>query len=196
MARQPPDGQQSDLTPSLVARLRKGDTTTGNLLDQLYRRPLVRFCYGYLHDQQAAEDAVQEVFCRVLRASEVPDDFRAWLYRLVRNHCVSLLRAGDRRREQQVRPPPSHLADAATGNLTRLVKLETRAQMAQAVAELPEEQREVLMLRHGEGLSRAEISQVLEIPESTVKSRLFQAVNKLRAHASLLGGNLPESQAQ
>ena len=90
----PAERQQSDLTPSLVARLRNGDTTTGNLLDQLYRRPLVRFCYGYFRDRQAAEDAVQEVFCRVLRASEVPDDFRAWLYRIVRNHCISLLRAG------------------------------------------------------------------------------------------------------
>ena len=52
--------------------------------------------------------------------------------------------------------------------------------MAQAVAALPEEQREVLMLRHGEGLSRAEMAHVLDIPEATVKSRLFQAVRKLR----------------
>ncbi len=177
---QPADRQQSDLTPSLVARLRNGDTTTGNLLDQLYRRPLVRFCYGYLRDRQAAEDAVQEVFCRVLRASEVPDDFRAWLYRIVRNHCLSLLRAGGRKRDPQVLPPPSRLAGVATGNLTRLVRLESRARMAQAVAALPEDQREVLMLRHGEGLSRAEIAHVLDIPEATVKSRLFQAVRKLR----------------
>lgn len=183
--RQPTGRQPADLTPSLVARLRSGDAMAGTLLDQLYRRPLVRFCYGYLRDQQEAEDAVQEVFCRVLRATEVPDDFRAWLYRIVRNHCISALRAVARKHEPQVLPAPSHLAGGTTGNLTRLVKQESRARIARAVAELPAEQREVLMLRHGEGLSRLEIAQVLDIPEATVKSRLFQAVKKLRQHGSL-----------
>jgi len=184
--RQPADRQRTDLTPSLVARLRSGDTTAGNLLDQLYRRPLIRFCAGYLRNQQAAEDAVQEVFCRVLRASEVPDNFRAWLYRIARNYCVGVLRGQRGARQPQVLAPPSHLADAITGQLSRLVKQELRARMAQVVAALPEEQREVLMLRHGDGLSRAEIAYVLDISEATVKSRLFQAISKLREHTSLL----------
>ncbi len=185
--RQPAERPRTDLTASLLARLRSADTTAGNLLDQIYRRPLIRLCYGYLRNQQAAEDAVQEVFCRVLRAGEVPDNFRAWVYRIARNYCLGVLRAqqGGARTPRGL-PPSSCLPGSATGQLSRLVKQEQRARMAQVVGALPEEQREVLNLRYGDGLSRAEIAYVLDISEATVKSRLFQAVKKLREHASLV----------
>ena len=70
----PQPQQPADLTPSLVARLRSGDTTAGGLLDQLYRRAVVRFCRAYLGSSEEAEDAAQEVFYRVLRATDVPDE--------------------------------------------------------------------------------------------------------------------------
>ena len=57
-AAQPSGTQPADLTPSLVARLRSGDTTAGGLLDRLYRQALVRFCRGYLGSREEAEDAV------------------------------------------------------------------------------------------------------------------------------------------
>ena len=58
--------------------------------------------------------------------------------------------------------------------------------MAHLLAAPPLEQREVICLRHGEELSREEIAYVFDIPEATVKSRLFQALKKLREHTSLL----------
>jgi len=183
---QPSCMQPADLTPSLVARLRSGDTTAGGLLDQLYRQALVRFCRGYLGSREEAEDAVQEVFYKVLRTTDVPDNFRAWVYRITRNHCINVLRARARRGDQAGLPPASRLAAEATGNLTRVVKQELRTRIAHLLAALPPEQREVVCLRHGEELSRAEIAYVLDIPESTVKSRLFQGLKKLREHTSLL----------
>ncbi len=147
---------------------------------------MVRFCHAYLGSTEEAEDAVQEVFYKVLRATDVPDNFRAWLYRIARNHCFNVLRARARRGDQHDLPAASRLAADATGNLTRVVKQELRARIAHLLAALPLEQREVICLRHGEDLSRAEIAYVLDIPESTVKSRLFQGLKKLREHTSLL----------
>ncbi|UCE58614.1 MAG: RNA polymerase sigma factor [Phycisphaerales bacterium] len=159
----------------------------GGLLDELYRRAVVRFCRAYLGSSEEAEDAAQEVFYRVLRATEVPDNFRAWLYRIARNYCTSVLRKRARRRDQRDIPEASHVAQEATGYLTRVVKQELQSRVVHLIEALPQTQRESIFLRYGEELSRSEIAYVLDIPESTVKSRLFQGLKKLREHTSLLG---------
>jgi RNA polymerase sigma-70 factor (ECF subfamily) len=176
----------SDLTPSLVASLRSGDAQAGLLLNRLYLEPMIRFCCGYLGSRDEAEDAVQDVFCKVLAAPRIPDRFRPWLYRIARNHCLNMLRNKARRKDDRVLPSDSRLDGATTGNLTRLVKRELRSRIAHLLAALPAAYREALQLRYAEGLSRGEIAEVLELPESVVKSRLFEGLKKLREHSSLL----------
>jgi RNA polymerase sigma-70 factor (ECF subfamily) len=175
-----------DMTPSLVAGLRAGDNGAGALLEQLYRQPMLRFCWGYVDRAEDAEDAVQEIFCRVLASREVPDNFRAWLYRIARNVCVNVLRSRRRRRDALALPSDSRIAADMTGDLSRLVKGELRSRIGHLLGALPAEQREALRLRYVEGLSRAEIAYVLEVPEPTVKTRLFEGLRKLREHTSLL----------
>ena len=175
----------SDLTPSLIVRLREGHTDAAKLLDQLYRKRLFRFCLGYLGNEEEAEDAVQDAFYRVLRSPVVPDKFRAWVYEICRNRCLDRLRAKNRRLDDQALPTFSHLAVHLTGNLTRLIKGEQRAHLWQRLTALPAEQREVLLLRYTEGLSRAEIADVLGIPEKLVKHRIYNGMERLRKHDSL-----------
>ena len=176
----------SDLTPSLVVRLRTGDAEAGGLLDQIYRDAMIRFCWGYLGDVEEAEDALQEVFCKALKSTRVPDNFRAWLYKIARNHCLNILRTRARQREGHVLPADSQLGVQWTGNLTRLVREELQSRIVHLLEALPPAEREVLRLRYAEDLSRVEIAYVLEIPESVVKSRLFKSLKKLREHTSLL----------
>ena len=64
-----------DLTPSLVAQLRAGSGEAGVLLDRLYRDAMTRLAWGYLGDLDDAEDAAQEIFCKVLEADRVPERF-------------------------------------------------------------------------------------------------------------------------
>lgn len=174
------------MTPELIERLRRGDSGAGALLDRLYRDALIRFCRGYLGRVDEAEDAVQDICCRVLIARAVPTSFRPWLYKTARNHCLNLLRSRRRRPDGGELPAASRIDAALTGNLTRLVRHEQHALVADLVERLPQAQQEALRLRYVEGLSRGEIAEVLEIPESLVKSRLFEGIQRLRRQAQLL----------
>jgi RNA polymerase sigma-70 factor (ECF subfamily) len=178
-------GIRADMTPSLIVSLRAGESEAGALLDHLYREKMIRFCAGYLGNLEEAEDAVQDVFCKILESSAIPDNFRAWLYKITRNRCLDILRSRGRCRDDAALPSESHLGDDLTGSLTKLVRRELHAKLRELVAALPIAQREVLRLRYTEGLSRAEIAEVLEIPEKLVKSRLYDGLERLRKQGVL-----------
>lgn len=174
------------LTPSLVLRLRAGEVDAAELLDELYRDVLFRFCWGYLRRRDDCEDAVQDICCKVLAAREIPEGFRPWLYKVARNHCLNVIRRRGRHPDENAGPPPSGLAGDLTGQLTRLVRNEDNARLADMVDALPDIYQEVLRLRYVEELSRAEIAEILDLPESLVKSRLFDGLRKLRLEAGEL----------
>jgi RNA polymerase sigma-70 factor (ECF subfamily) len=174
----------ADMTSSLVVRVRAGDPRAGALLDELYRDALVRFCWGYLGRMEEAEDAVQDICCKVLETRIVPDAFRPWLYKIARNHCLNLRRGRARRKDDRDLPSASQLREALTGQLTRLVRDEQKARLEELVRALPETEREILRLRYVEGLSRPEIAEVLDLDESVVKSRLFEGLQRLREQTS------------
>ncbi|MBI3845555.1 MAG: RNA polymerase sigma factor [Planctomycetes bacterium] len=156
--------------------------STHAALERFDREAMLRFCRGYLGSNDDAEDAVQEIACKVLEAGGAASHPRAWLYALARNHCLNALRTRARRRVDPTSPSRLDLAADATGHLTRLVREENRAHLGEAVAKLTESQREILLLRYVEDLSRDEIAEALALPVSIVKSRLFEALESLRAH--------------
>lgn len=175
--RSPSDPQTTEL---LVRRLRGGHADAPAMLNRLYREALLRFCWGYLGDMSEAEDALQEITYKIITAADVPDHFRPWLYRVARNHCLNVLRHRAQHPRAAAMPPASVVGDSLTGHLTRLVRDEMRERVVELVRRLPEPLREVLRLRYVEELSRAEIAQVLDVPERTVKTRLFEGLKRLR----------------
>ena len=182
------DRPPGDLTPTLVLRLRDGNPDAATLLENLYRKRLIRFCLGYLHNREEAEDIVQDVFYRVLETTVVPEHFRAWIYEICRNRCVDRLRSQDRRPDDEPILTSDYFMAHLTGPLSRLIKGERQARLWERFASLPADQREVLLLRYTEGLSRAEISRVLGIPEKLVKHRIYNGLTRLREHESLADG--------
>ena len=173
-------------TRTLVANLGAKRPAAAQHLDQVYRGVMLRFVMGYLHDHQEAEDVIQDVFCRVLRAEHLPavESFRPWLYKIARNCCLSLLKERGKRGRPQELPVASQLGVMHTGMLTRLVRREEQERLAELVESLPIEQREVLRLRYGEGLSRKDVAEVLSVAESVVKARLFAGLKGLREAAA------------
>ena len=147
--------------------------------NKLYRDAMVWFCRGYLGDREQAERAVQEIFSEVLRSKDVPDEnSRAWLYRLARDHCLEVLRAQGRRHYDEEAPaglPP----DGQTSGKSSLPPA-YGSRLDHLIGALPAARREVLRLRYVEGLTRAEIAYVLGIPESKVKSLIYDSLASLR----------------
>jgi RNA polymerase sigma-70 factor (ECF subfamily) len=181
--------QEPRPTAALIDRLRARDPDALRALHEAYREPLLRFCWGYLGSLEEAEDAVQEIFCKIVRVNDIPEFFRPWLYKVARNHCLNLLRDRAARKDNRAMPAASQVFEALTGNLTRLARDEMQAKVIALVQSLPEELREVLRLRYVEELSRPEIAEVLGLGESVVKTRLFEGLRRLRQVA----GNLGES---
>lgn len=166
------------------ARQRAEDAAISALVDQ-YAAALYRVAYSVLRNPSDAEDAVQEAFLRVLRhrhgLGEVRDH-RVWLIRIVWNVAL------DRKRRTKTRPETDDVADLARVLPSEGLSAEELAAAAQhharvlaCVEQLPAKEREVLMLSAFEELSSVEIAAVLDITESSVRSRLFRARNLMAA---------------
>jgi RNA polymerase sigma-70 factor (ECF subfamily) len=162
------------------ARQRAEDAALAALVDQ-YAGALYRVAFSVLRNQADAEDAVQEAFVRVLRhrntLGEVRDH-RVWLIRIVWNIVL------DRKRRAKTRPETDDVADLARVLPMKGLSAEELAAAAQhhahvmaCVDQLPAKERRVMMLSAFEELSSVEIAAVLEISESSVRSRLFRARN-------------------
>ncbi|MCC7293349.1 MAG: RNA polymerase sigma factor [Phycisphaerales bacterium] len=169
-----------DMTPALVEALRAGDAKAGRVLADTYRVAIVRFCRGYLGSIEDAEDAAQDIFYKVIAARDVPGHFRAWLYRIARNHCLNLVRNRHRRRDHAALAAGDDVDAELTGQLTRMLRVEMGARVKEALALLPDSTAEALRMRYVEGLSRQEIADVLDLRESVVKSRLFEGLKIVR----------------
>ncbi len=162
------------------ARQRAEDIAISALVDQ-YAGALYRVAYSVLRNPSDAEDAVQEAFLRVLRhrhgLGEVRDH-RVWLIRIVWNIVL------DRKRRVKTRPETDDVAELVRVLPSKGLSAEELASAAQhharvlaCVEQLPAKEREVLLLSAFEELTSVEIAAVLDISESSVRSRLFRARN-------------------
>ena len=140
------------------------------------------FARYYLRDEHDAQDVVQEAVLRALRHFEGyrDGDARAWLLAIVRNCCLSWQRR--RRAEGDVLAfddSTEHAQDAHAHTDALAIHGSDRALLGRAIAELPAEFREVIVLREIEELSYREISDVTGVPMGTVMSRLARARERL-----------------
>jgi RNA polymerase sigma-70 factor (ECF subfamily) len=169
-----------DTAAASAVRQQAEEASLAALVDQ-YAGALYRVAFSVLRNPADAEDAVQEAFMRVLRHSgqlgEVRDH-RVWLIRIVWNIVL------DRKRRAKTRPETDDVADLARVLPSTGLSAEQMASAAQhhaevlvCVEQLPAKEREVLMLSAFDELSSVEISTVLGITESSVRSRLFRARN-------------------
>ena len=193
---QPEPGDLDDA--EAIERSKNGDATAYKVLVDRYQGRAYRLALRVLRDDELARDACQEAFLKAylnLGRFEGRSSFYTWLYRLVMNLCLDFKRRDRSNRYVDV-PEPADLeriagseraADDAldfrshTEAPDRAVeRRELRMAMARAIGQLPGSARETLVLREVEGLSYAEIAQVLEIPKGTVMSRLHYARRKVQ----------------
>src|SRR5213596_1122236 len=172
---------------AVLARARQGDSDAFRALVERHSRTVFRLAFRMTGNEQDAEDVVQESFLRAykqLGRFESRANFGTWLYRIVANCSVDLMRAKQARHDQVRGDSLDELADLPAGDLPGPERLARSAEIERrvraALAGLSPLERAAFTLRHYEGRSIDEISTTLGLGTSAAKHSVFRAVKKLR----------------
>jgi RNA polymerase sigma-70 factor (ECF subfamily) len=185
---------------TILGRIRAGDPTGFDNLVRRWERPLFAFTYRLLGREEEARDVCQETFLRVWRQAgrfRKGSRFSTWMYQIALNLCRDLGRRQRRwskilveapdAREERPLPEAAAPADAAASPEEEVARRHLRQAVRHALDRLPPPMREVLVLKQYEGLTFREIAHLLDCPESTVKSRLYEGLTRLRTQLDRAG---------
>jgi len=178
----------------LLRRFGEGDARAFEELMRRYQRPIYNFILRSARDPEQAAELCQETFLRVVQRS---GDFlggskvSTWMYTIARNLCIDNSRKMVFRRHRSLdakiggeegegRSMLDTVAAAGAGADREAIGTDIKARLLAAVDELPDEQREVFLLRELQNLAFKEIADIVGVPENTVKSRMRYALERLQ----------------
>jgi RNA polymerase sigma-70 factor (ECF subfamily) len=168
----------------LISQALAGQTAAFGQLVQKYQDRLYNTVVHVVGNAEDAKDAVQEAFVQAflkLESFQGASAFYTWLYRIGFNvaatHCR---RRGAMRSAERIAVTDGHPQNAADDPGERLEREERCRQVRQAISQLPEEHRVVLVLREMDGCCYETIAEILDLPVGTVRSRLHRARMQLR----------------
>jgi RNA polymerase sigma-70 factor (ECF subfamily) len=180
----------------LVQRVQTGDTAAFRALFDKYHRRAFAVAIGVVKNQDDALDAVQEAFVKVhknIHKFEGSSSFYTWLYRIVMNVSIDHVRRTNRMKSLDFEERTFHEEHDVSGGSAMAPHLmnsnpaqtalrrELGAAIEDALQELPEHHRAVIVLREIEGMSYEEMAETLDVPKGTIMSRLFHARKKMQA---------------
>ncbi|MBI3939526.1 MAG: sigma-70 family RNA polymerase sigma factor [Acidobacteria bacterium] len=177
----------------LVQEYLDGDVSRFNLLIQRWQKRIFNFIYRNIGNYEEAQDLTQDTFAKAfvkVKDLDDPAKFSAWLYRVALNECRMAFRRGKGKqnipleiydqtetRELQLRGVMSEPEDTPEESLQRKESIE---RLRSVLSAIPEEQRLIIVMKEYEDLKFHEIAAILEIPLSTVKSRMYLGLKTLR----------------
>jgi len=169
----------------LIARCQAGDRAAFEELFYAYREDVYRFSLLVVHDAALAQDVVQEAFLKVFRSIhqfQFRSSFKSWLYRVVVNEAITLLR--QRKLKEDLAPAPEAVL---AGSLAlrwqpeeAALDSEERRLLRWAIRQLDPVHRSVVVMKYFHDFSDTEIAAIVGCPPGTVKSRLHRARELLR----------------
>ena len=175
---------------SRIKQVLKGDQNAYGEIVELYKDKIFQLCFRMLGNRHEAEDVAQEAFIRAyvnIQGFNQKKKFSSWIYRIATNLCIDRIR----------KKKPDYFLDAevpGTEGLNmysqissdnplpeeKLVSLELQETVQREIANLPEKYRAVIVLKYIEELSLNEISEILDLPLGTVKTRMHRGREFLR----------------
>lgn len=151
------------------------------VLFERYESQLLGYLIRILNHRQDAEDALQEAFCKAIRALpkyQETNQFKAWIHRIAHNEAMNLLR---RRQRIQDEPEVLERAEAEGGDVaSQLIQQEDLQLLDRAIEELPDVERRVVMMRLKSDLPFKEIAKIEGCSINTVLGRMHNAKSRLR----------------
>ncbi len=158
-----------------IQACRAGDRQAFRHLVETYQRQAIGHATGILGNREDARDGVQDAFMdafQALKRFDLSRKFYPWFYVILRNRCYKLAAARTKRETDSIEDTEI-LEPSTSASREELLLLE------RALMELDAEDREIITLKHLDGLSYQELAERLQIPEGTVMSRLFHARKRL-----------------
>lgn len=183
---------QSDPDVALMLRVKRGDLRAFEELVEKYKQPVMNLVYRTLPDATEAEDLAQNVFIQVYKSAhryEVTAKFSTWLFTIARNLCLNEIRRRSRHPadsldtspfEDDDQPARQYEDRRTPGVPETILQGELQEKIAEAVAELPENQRTAMLLCREEELSYEDIAEVLGCSLSATKSIIHRARETLK----------------
>lgn len=179
-----------------IKQVLKGDQSAFSDIVNLYQHKLYQLCYRMLGNRQEAEDIAQEAFVRAyinLQTFDQKRKFSTWLYRIATNLCIDRIR----------KKKPDYYLDAEVEGTEGLnmysqiaadeqlpedaaMQMELQDRIQYEISKLPDKYRAVIVLKYIEELSLQEISEVLDLPLGTVKTRIHRGREALRKQLNKL----------
>ena len=179
----------------IVERALTGDADAFGEIVRRWERRIFALAYGMLGREEDARDATQETFMaafRNLRGFRGEAKVSSWLHRIAVNQCITRQRRAKVRNEaaldDETEKDAASFATPLETSPSRVVEgLERTVAVRRAVNSLPSELRQVIVMKEFEELTFREIADVLELPLSTVKSRLYTALRQLQMRLQKFG---------
>jgi RNA polymerase sigma-70 factor, ECF subfamily len=174
----------------IIERTLAGETDAFSMIVRRWERPIYGLSLRMLGRDEDARDVCQETFLaafRNLQKFRGDAKFSSWLYRIALNACHSRLRGQTNAAMQSIDYEDDEgrryeIADLEAGHLAERLQQDQRAVLVRkALQALPTEMRQVIIMKEYEELTFAEISEIMQLPLSTVKSRLYTGLAQMRA---------------
>ena len=189
---------------AVILQVQQGDANAFEALVTAYQKQVYSLALRTVGNSEDAADLSQEAFLRAYRSIgsfRGDSKFSVWLYRLTTNICIDFLRSKGRKptvsltmENDDEEVQELDVADDRFDPEENFQRAELQRAVQRGLNTLPEEFRTILILRELEGMSYAEIGEILHLEEGTVKSRLFRARSRLCDFLKQ-DGNLPDSYA-
>ena len=187
------DAKRNSLSDeALMERYQNGDVLAFDILFSRHGNKLLNFIYRKVGNRALAEELLQEVFLRVVRSAhdyKRKAKFTTWVYAIARNQSIDALRRAKHRRHPSLDQPIGDEGNRTLGDLVankspgsdrRASDQQFTAALEEALDKLPDEQKEVFLLREKHHIPFKEIAEMTEVPINTVKSRMRYALEGLR----------------
>ena len=187
----------TDTDLSLVRKARRGDRQALEALYDRHKDKLLGYLHKMLGNRQAAEDVFHDVWVKVMQAlpnyRPTQGSFRPWLFRVAANAAVDRMRKEKRRAGPELDAPAGdgsggrvvdRVAGSAPSPESEGIGAAIARDLDRALKQLPERQRNAVLLRHQQGMSYREISATLRVPEGTAKTLVHRGAQALREKLS------------
>lgn len=166
----------SKIIDSLVSSAQKGSAEAFGELYEIYSKDMFRFAYYYLGSSVLAEDCVSECVCiafQKIGSLRKPSAFKSWLFKILHNCCNAALR-------EKMLSTGNVEYSSLTGLSSEEDDVSEKLSLRQALSQLNPDEREIVILHYCQGYTSKEIGEILDMKDSTVRSKIMRSGEKMR----------------